>query len=148
MPEEPCLLDYARFHGLAANHRAVDLLKLLPCGGVVPDLSDPADAAMFAARDDVDYREKLQPSQRAFALLASILRPPPKPRWEEHLPDPHHGRKLKQEVPLPRTDNELDLRDFQHRVQLPGLRNSGLAPAQVDVKKHEGLTWPASYDYL
>lgn len=148
--EEPSLLDYARFHELAIDHRAIDLFELVPPlienHGI--DLDNAPTASRFTLHDNVEYSEKIQSSKAVLEFLASVLKPPPKPLWDAYLPDRYRIQHMRQELPLLGTDNELDLREFGRKRILPDLSEVELTPCKTDEEKDGGLTWPARYHDL
>ena len=146
---EPSILEYARFHGLSIDHRAIHPLQYIIDTPSLPDVQDPPELFEIDASCGTLAPERLSISKEAAALLSSIRGT----QSEDHvfdesvLPDTHRVRNLKMEIPLLRTDPELDLRDFQARV-IPDLAAEHLPLEKVDEELDEGLTWPLSYEDL
>lgn len=116
------LLGHARYHGLAVDHRAVDL-----------DLSAIFDAIQGKPPDHqssiappipLPREAMLRLRKSELQLLAASLQTPPPPSWDEILPDPRRLRNLKVEVPL-LTGHDSHLRSFSRRPSLD-LRDFGV----------------------
>ena len=115
-PTVPSLLEYARHHGLAIDHRALDLdlaAHLTIAENDVADLSSPN-----APSTPLTTEHKLKLTRSELQRLATTLRPPPPPPWDTFLPDRHRIRDLKLEIPMLVTDHEEDLRQFITRPSL------------------------------
>ena len=113
------VLEYARFHGIAIDHRSEDVLKLLHQHTFLRSGS-PADADVEVPELDFSQfapppeEPKLQLSRGGTEILAQSIRPPEyRLRWDDFLPDPHWKKKLKIEAPLLLTDHEADVADFK-----------------------------------
>jgi hypothetical protein len=130
-PSAPSLLEYARYHGLAADHLALDLnLNLSAIFDTVQ--ADAPDFCSFIAPPVSLPREgKLRLKKSELQLLAASLQPPPPPSWDEILPDPHRIRNLKLEIPLLQADNEADLQNFSGGLSLD-LKDLGVFPDCTD----------------
>lgn len=146
---EPSILDYARFHGLSIDYRAIHPLQYIIDTPSLPDVQDPPELFEIDASCGTPAPERLSISKEAAALLSSIRETQPEDYEfdESILPDTHRVRNLKMETPLLRTDPELDLRDFRARV-IPDLAAEHLPLEKVDEELDEGLTWPLSYEDL
>jgi hypothetical protein len=97
-PSAPSLLEYARYHGPAADHRALDL-----DGSTIFDISradQPNPQSSLAPPIPMPGEGKLRLKKSELLLLAASIKNPPVPSWDEILPDPHRIRNLKLEVPL------------------------------------------------
>lgn len=118
------VLEYARYHGLAREHRSEDVIQELlgtynlnhhnestkePIPPLYPDFST------FAPPFE---EPKLQLSRAGGAFLASCVRPPSfSLQWDKYLPDPRRKRKLKLEEPLLTTDHDEDVAAFKRDVR-------------------------------
>ena len=147
--EEPSILEYARFHGLARDHRKDPSLQELADAAPTPQLRDYP--GLFCIEDiHISPRtERLSISNGAAVLLSSI-------RGAEYdkiisdenmLPNLHRVRNMKMELPLLRTDHELDLQEFGRPVE-PDLATEHLPFENVNQEQGEGLEWPSSYNNL
>jgi hypothetical protein len=131
LPSAPSLLDYARYHGLAKDHLALDfdlsayfdtiqdeLPSSLPC--IAPPIALPKETKL-----------RLNPSE--LQLLATDLLPPsqPPPQLDGILPDLRRTHSLKLEIPLLLTDHEDDLLCFTKRPSLK-LHDLGVVPERID----------------
>ena len=92
--------------------------------------------------------EKLVLGIDEIQLLSSLTRSP------EHHPhfdgvdlDPHRVRNMKLELPLLRSDHDLDMQDFP-RTLVPDLANEHLPLESLDEEADEGLSWPSRYSTL
>ena len=148
--EEPSVIAYARFYGLTQDHLALDPLqglKTLPKAQL--QLEDGPD--LFQLREDcVELpRERLDVSPGALSLLSEVLAlakcSPSFDSLDEI--DTHRVRRLKLELPLLRTDPEVDLIRFAPQV-VPDLEHEFLPLETIDEEADEGLTLPSSYERL
>ncbi len=143
--EEPSIIDYARFYGLIGDH-----LEPHPLQGTA------ARAFRSLELDDDDGllppnlgeyglpQERLTVDAGAAALLSSIaaLAKVP-PACDDEVIDIHRIRKLKLELPLLRSDHEVDMLSFGARI-VPDLEQEFLPLETVNEEADEGLTWPPS----
>ena len=146
---EPSILEYARFHGLSIDHRATHPLQYIIDIPSLPNVQDPPELFEIDASCGSLAPERLSVSKEAAALLSSIRKTLSEGYEfdESILPDTHRVRNLKIEIPLLRTDPELDLRDFRAQV-IPDLAAEHLPFEKVDEELDEGFTWPLSYEDL
>lgn len=113
----PSVVEYARFHGLAIDHTAEDILTYLShlSTELRPeenDLSVP-EPDFSAFKHDLQ-EPKLQLSREASMLLAESIKDPcPVIDWDHLLPKRHRIEDLKLEEPLLATDHETDVRSFK-----------------------------------
>ena len=145
---EPTIIDYARFHGLVRDHRESPPLERLALSeNLGSALDDPPE--LF----HIDLAKVQLPQERwavdagAASLLSSVLESaePQPPYSDEELGiDRHRVRRMKQELPLLRSDHELDVLRFRSPI-VPDLENEFLPLETVDVEEDEGLEWPSSY---
>lgn len=113
------VLEYARYHGLASDHRPESLIHNLLRDCIHNHHFDfeSADEAIlpplypdFSSLAPSLAEPKPQLSRAGGAFLAASVRPPKfSPQWEKYLPDPHRKRKLKLEIPLLATDHDEDV---------------------------------------
>ena len=118
MPSAPSVLEYARFHNLAVDHTAEDLLDQLSQSALAltdheTDLPD-LDFSSFA---DHLTEPKLQLSHQGGRLLAESVRAPHHViDWDLLLPNQHRVRKLKIEEPVITGDHETDIRRIRQHA--------------------------------
>lgn len=139
--DQPSLLDYARFHGLAADHLQQNILTFISSDALRSD--EDAILSDFRLPDvaEIPAEPKFQLNSKAISLLASSIRPPPPPKLTNDPSDHHKVKNLKMELPLLRTDHDTDMKKLLHRmpVKLPAWN---LVPIEVDEESGEGLAWP------
>ncbi|KAH0834585.1 hypothetical protein FOPE_03784 [Fonsecaea pedrosoi] len=114
----PSVHEYARFHGLAIDHTADDLLENIshiPLREADEDqlLPDP-DFSVFAN----EFREaKLQLTRHEGAVLAESIRDNHSiVNWSNFLPERHRVQNLKFEEPLLTGDNKYDIWRFRREA--------------------------------
>lgn len=141
--EEPSIIDYARFYGLIRDH-----LEDHPLQG----LAAPHD--FLSQLDDTAYLFQIRsgcikvPEERLvvdagtasfleeIAGLAKYV-----PSQLENGIDVRRVRRMKHELPLLRTDHEVDLLRFAPRI-LPDLEHEFLPFETIDEEADEGFNWP------
>lgn len=147
MNSKSSILEYARCHGLAIDHRASELLGRACCD-LDPALSNDTPA-LFEIEDHAfdPLRERLLVSKRIAQILAATPKAPPVPREidETYRPRTNRRPQLRQELPLLQTDHDEDLRHFKLRID-PSLHLENLPLEEVDDELDEGLEWPSAYD--
>jgi hypothetical protein len=147
----PCVLAYARSHGLCSPYdrepfepvprSAVGLTFDLDGEPCSPGISDAELATAAAALG----REKIGVNLEAAALLRGISEQARGERAPCAAPDAWERAKgLKVELPVLRTDAELDLVRFGKRVE-PVLGRLRIPSEKVDVQNDEGFEWPERY---
>ena len=140
-------LEYARFHGLATDHRLKHPLEDFACDDSPFGFSDDAHLLDIQSTKLSPPPERLSVSKDAAMLLASIRNDP----FEDiilddcFLPNPHRIRDLKVETPLLRTDHDLDMQRFFQHID-PDLKNEHFPLEKVDEEQDEGFGWPSSYE--
>lgn len=147
---EPSILDYARFYGIAVDHRKWNPLQ--HCS--VPEdilalLEDPPNVFQIDSISGALQLERLSVGAEAAVLLSSIKELGEQSRrFDEDVDlDVHPFQKLKQELPILLTDHELDLQNFARQV-VPDLENEHLPLEKLDEEADEGLEWPSVYHEL
>ncbi|KAF2473975.1 uncharacterized protein BDR25DRAFT_282135 [Lindgomyces ingoldianus] len=153
---EPSVLEYARFHGLCTYFSQE---QPCPSGLHIPsndhlnsDLqqsdSEKASLTSLANQANSLTKERLTVSRDVAFLLKFVHSLQESLNEAELYPDPiKRISPLKQEVPIPLSDPELDLQNFGS-MDLPDLGNLKIPFERASTKKDEGLEWPANYyDY-
>lgn len=143
--EDLSAIQYARLHGLSTDSyllAGVDS-NLLPNPPQewLACLSD--DSKLFEIKDPgIDSKaEKLSFARDAFLLLSGVR--------SAHKLDTHESddgrpfKRLKLELPILRSDHELDTIRFGHPV-IPNLRDCNIPFESVDQENDEGLEWPTT----
>ena len=146
--QEPSILEYARFYGLVRDHLMVHPLQssCLLDSSVDPSaaLKDPEGPVHLAALPPYIVHEKLSASKDAAVFLSYIRQSSLEEEGEKAAPlDYNRVKNMKMELPVLRTDNELDIREFAPRA-IPHLARLNIPLEKVDVEKDEGLAWPSS----
>lgn len=111
----PSLLEYARYHGPAMDHHALDLH--LSAIFDIPRAAQPNHQSSLAPPIPLPREGKFRLKKPELLLLAASIKKPALPSWDEVLPDPHTIRNLKLEVPLV-AGKEAQPQSFHRR---PGL---------------------------
>jgi hypothetical protein len=147
LDEELSPLEYARRHGLCKSYDSerspFDDLNAPPDDTFYQDPWDPSHASITNELDRLT-KERLAVTKDTALLLKAVheLREAPSD------PVPLNGRRrilgLKQELPVLRTDHELDMLTFGSAT-IPDIRNLEFPSEVVDDEKDEGLEWPAKY---
>lgn len=140
--EQPSLIEYARFHGLAESHTVQDirkcfLTKLLPH---VEDTEIPQFTMIQVERFPPEPKFRL--NSKTASLLASCLRPPPAPAqaWPSTLSDYHRLKNLKLEHPVLKTDHASDMNKVRTR-KISKTMVLDLPPIEVAEKASGNLVW-------
>lgn len=144
---DPPLIEYARYHGLAVDHRAYDLLAELP---PVTDFEATQDdfegllSFFLPATKDILAEPRFQLNSRERVLLANSIKAPAAPDWKNLLPDHHRIDNLKLEMPLLLADHAADMRSLSGRTTL--VHEDLTVPLEaIDEENDEGLSWPSKY---
>lgn len=155
---EPPIIDYARFYGLAWDHREPDPLHCLQ-GFTLPEdpasfdsfLDDPPelfhlDLALASVKVPA---ERLAVDAGAASFLSSIaesanFKYSPSHSDQDVGIDRHRVRRMKYELPLLRSDHDIDVLRFASPI-VPHLDNEFLPLETLDVEEDEGLEWPSGY---
>lgn len=92
--------------------------------------------------------EKLVLGKDGIQLLSSLTNIPEyHPNFDGVDLDPHRVRDMKVELPILRSDHDLDMQDFARTV-VPDLANEHLPLESLDEEADEGLSWPSRYSAL
>lgn len=152
---EPPILEYARFHGVATNHLAIDASSYLTCTGAANLEPSLDDADEVPQPEDIQsmltekHSEKLDIGKREALLLSSIIKAPSQLEsvscehgWDGVLPDYRGIRRMKVEEPILRHDHELDMLSFRAQVSLDRV-DLDLPLEPIDDERDEGLAFPS-----
>ncbi|KAI9772360.1 MAG: hypothetical protein M1839_002496 [Geoglossum umbratile] len=146
--EQLALLDYARFHGLASDHRVVPplLSSLIPSPprDFLLQLADPKEVPHLEQLAAFSTREKLFLDREAAALLSTCMWNVEHELTQEDLSfsaGQRRGKELRVELPMLRTDHELDMRIFGRQV-VPGPLGDNIPLEEVNERNDEGISWP------
>ena len=145
---EPTIIEYARFHGLVRDHCESPPLERLDLSeNLRSSLDDPPELFHIDLAKAQLPQERWAVDASAASLLSSIVesaQQPPLYSDEELGIDRHRVRRMKLELPLLRSDHELDVLRFRSPI-VPDLENEFLPLETVDVEEDEGIEWPSSY---
>src|SRR5436190_9455489 len=157
MMEQPSILEYARFYGIAIDHEACNPVDCIPVGDVEDidvSLGDPIDGPHLdlpsASSLTQLEKEKLSISRNGGIFLFSASKPPAilhdesEKSWDECLPDRHRIKNMMQDVPIVKSDHELDMRLFQSRISLESLELD-LPLEIIEDENDEGLGFPSNF---
>ncbi|GAD94767.1 hypothetical protein NFIA_056480 [Paecilomyces variotii No. 5] len=155
--QEPSLLDYARFHGIAIDHQAIAPLDQVPPphGSVNDDFTDPPGTPSIdpvAVRRSLEQElksEKLDIPKDAARFLSSLLRTASGKSldvdWDSICPGAHPNRNLKLEVPLLKRHCEPSTSlSRAERIALDPVKLQ-LPRESVSDEEDEGLVFPKQY---
>ena len=145
---DPPIIDYARFHGLACDHRQLSPLRgLTPPENLRFSLDDPPELVHIDLSNVKVPEERLAMDAGAASLLSSIAesaKQSPSHSDQDLGIDTHRVRNIKHELPLLRSDHELDILQFAAPI-IPDLQNEFLPFETVDIEEDEAFEWPSSY---
>lgn len=141
-------LDYARYHGLCTpyNREQIDDGNLpAPSGDDFDrDLLDPSDMSIANTVDTIT-RERLAVNKDAILLLKAVHELQQEPTDDGLMPDRYQRmRSLRLELPVLRTDNELDLLNFGSSA-VPDFNDLRIPFETIDQENGEGFEWPIKY---
>ena len=144
---EPTLLEYARYYGIALDHRKKNPLHdpSTP-DNISAQLEDPPDVPRIDQSSGRLPLERLSVTAEAAVLLSSIKESEQgRSRFDEDIEiEVHRFQRIKQELPILQTDHDLDLQSFAPQI-VPDLENEHLPLEEFDDEADEGLEWPSSY---
>jgi hypothetical protein len=143
---EPSALEYARFYGLAVDHRTVNSLSCFIENVSSIQPGDESDLFEIGVNVEIPTKERFQLYKDAAAFLSCIKNDQdgPAAHRDAFVPEPRRFKHHKLEIPLLRTDHACDMEDFGTRIN-PSLWNHHLPPAILDEEADEGISWPSSY---
>ena len=145
-PEEPTILEYARFHDLVTDHLAQDPLKevLSHEPGIGLSMEDSDDLFSISADNASVKPERLTIPIEALSYLASVVEMGSgSDIIESRIRQRRHWiRHLKVELPLLRSDPELDLQGSGGSWQMD-LQNEPFPREKMDGEYDDGLFWPS-----
>ena len=145
--EEPSVLEYARFHGISRDYTqepSLEHLELPSFEDLQSDLGNITDD--FPTSSVPDYtKERLRVTKEAAKRIQDGRSPPEPPDLESYFEDNRHRvARLKEELPLLRTDPDEDMRHFGN-TDIPSFRKLKIPLEVVDTEKGESLEWPSRY---
>jgi len=146
--EELPALEYARQHGLCKpyyNERPLtDNLPTPPSDDFDHDPWDPSNVSVTNTIAALT-KERLAVSKDAALLLKAVHESRDPPLNDTLTASPRQlTRRLKQELPVLRTDNELDMLNFGC-ADMPDLAKLKFPSEVVIEENDEGFEWPAKY---
>lgn len=147
---EPPVIEYARFYGLARNHLEPHPLQGLTFSenlGSSVLLDDPPELFRIDLASVKVPEERLAVDAGAALFLSSIaesVKISPSHSDEDLGLDRHRVRRMKNELPLLRSDHEIDMLRFASPI-VPDLENEFLPLETVGIEEDEGLEWPSRY---
>ena len=144
--KEPTILEYARFHGLCIDYRLdhpfADQPSVLLYHDLRSDLEDPVGSARSDLTSDFTTKERISISKDSAILLKSVCTAPDLPTETKLESETIHlVARLKQEVPILQSDNELDLREFGN-MDIPNFQKLKMSLEVGTERQDEGLEWP------
>ena len=152
---EPPILKYARFHGVASDHFAADpnsYLQFPSAGDMSTQFDDPNETTQVEDTRSLlaeKINEKLDIGKCEALLLSSVISARFLPEstdsehgWDSVLPDYLSGRRMKAELPILRTDHELNMLSFRAQISLDHI-DLDLPLEFIDDEQDEGLEFPS-----
>ncbi|KAF2239876.1 hypothetical protein EV356DRAFT_571965 [Viridothelium virens] len=149
------IVEYARFYGLCQDFTKLNALEiirppLLSDNDNFDEVFDPIHGASVRRLEEAGLQERLNISQEAAAQLRwmSSLKAEDPPIHDLQQFEPIRLVRLQVEVPLLRTDHDLDMRTFR-ALQLDDQqsRHDFLFEELVE-EADQGLTWPSTCNEL
>ncbi|KAF2143875.1 uncharacterized protein K452DRAFT_247364, partial [Aplosporella prunicola CBS 121167] len=150
--DEPTILQYARFHGIAKKFTSQYPLDpdLIPTAPIFlsEGLLDPVGAVSLELPRNFRIEERLCVNEATLAFLQSTCSVP-KLHAEK---DPfmarlNRVRNFKAELPILSSDNEMDMKRFL-KQPVVDLGDTEIQPEHVDEEKDEGMAWPTKCETL
>ena len=147
--EDPSIIDYARFYGLISDHLEPHPLQGIAARDTFHSLELDDDDGLSPPNFPAYGlpQERLTVDAGAAALLSSIAALAEVPPARVDVIDTHRIRNLKLELPLLRSDHEVDMLNFGPQI-VPDLEHEFLPLEPVNEEADEGLTWPPTYYQL
>lgn len=147
---EPRIIDYARFYRLAQDHLETSPLQAftLPesLGSFLDDPPELVHIDLTKVKVHVP-EERLALDVGAASFLSAIpesLNISPLLSDQDLGINRHRVRRMKYELPLLRSDHELDVLRFATPI-VPNLQEEFLPLETVDVEEDEAFEWPSSH---
>ena len=148
---EPSIIEYARFYGLTYDHRQLSPLQGLTLPeNLGPLFDDPPELVHIQLADIKVPQERLTLNAGAASLLSSItesVKRPPIVSDHDLGIHRHRVRHMKHELPMLRSDHELDVLCFASSI-VPDLENEFLPIESLDIEEDESREWPSSFRAL
>ena len=143
--EEPSIIDYARFYGLISDHLEPHPLQGTAARDIFHSLELDDDDGLLPPNLPAYGlpQERLTVDAGVAAVLSSIAALAEVPPARDDVIDTHRIRNLKLELPLLRSDHEVDMLNFGPQI-VPDLEHEFLPLETVNEEADEGLTWPAT----
>lgn len=144
------VLKYARFHGLTSDYSREKTAISLPDppADLSADLEDPPQSIPFEVPKPFTTREIWAVDKDAALLLKSVIALAGDFDADNvQQPDVHRMRDLKLEMPILRSDCELDMMKFRRKAH----RDTPTVPLPLepaDEEDDEGFDWPTGYKTL
>ena len=149
---EPSIIDYARFHDLIRDHLQVNPLENLTAPhDIRSEFEDNENLFQIRADCVTVPDERLTADLDTASLLSSVFalaQNPPSRNDDTDGFDIHKFRRMKLEIPLLRTDPEIDVLRFVPPQIVPDLKNEFLPLETVDEEADEGFEFPTRYHNL
>ncbi|KAJ9292750.1 hypothetical protein DTO271G3_8449 [Paecilomyces variotii] len=158
--QDPSLLDYARFHGIAIDHQSITPLDQVPQPheSLNDTLADPPDVPIINPSKlhcDLEQElrsEKLEIPKDAARFLSSVIQAASRKSididWDSFLPDRHRIRKLKLDLPVIKRNFDLNASPARaERIALDPIQLQ-LPREEVEDEHDEGLVFPKEYGDL
>jgi len=142
--EDVSVLEFARLHGLSKDFRSENPIdpQLLP-HPITDDQNDSEDGVSIAGLNSAivsALKERLVVDKNVASFLRAIFTLQRTEIEEETTLPRRRTADLKQELPMLKTDDELDLQSFGAKTT-PDFSNVNLPLEVVDNEKDEGLEW-------
>ncbi|WEW56849.1 hypothetical protein PRK78_002304 [Emydomyces testavorans] len=152
---EPSMLEYARFHGIAYDHLAIDPVSSVPpYASIRPEKPFQESKECFPL--DLDglrelihkkHKEKLSISKAGAAFLTSVIRPHSShvewgSKLDEMISNYRRIMDIRQELPILRTDHEHDMHVFRGMLSLDKMEVD-LPLEQINDENDEGFVFPS-----
>jgi hypothetical protein len=148
--QEPTILEYARFYGLAEDYLSADPLEgpLRDAAGIDinESLNDLTGLEAIDTQPKFVIHDKLSMDKRVAAFLHEMIDGPCITNCSDEIFESRrsYAKSLVLETPLLRTDSRLDFLKFARRRSCD-LSKINLLPEELDEENDEGLTWPKHY---
>ncbi|KAI8942536.1 hypothetical protein NX059_000598 [Plenodomus lindquistii] len=146
--DDESALEYARYYGLCADYTSENWHVRDIVAPSDDDIDrDLRDLSATVTTDQICAltKERLSVSRDAALLLKAVLALQAAPAEVEETEDRRKWMlSLRQEVPVLKTDHELDMLRFGS-VALPDLRKSRIPSEMTNAEKDEGFEWPSKY---